>query len=97
MEKRFQAIEDLIREVETNAVDQPDTLALVVALIKFAIRSEVDPYVLNGLLIEGIANTINKRIPRRRKRQVTVEVVRLLLERLQAGGALGSGDDRKEG
>ena len=61
VEKRCQAIEGLIREVET--------------------------------LIEGIASTINKRIPRRRKRQVAVEAVRLLLERLQASGALGRPQD----
>ena len=77
--------EDILRE--------PDTLALVIALIKFVVRSEIDPYLLNGMLIEGIASTINKRIPRRRKRQVAVEAVRLLLERLQAGGALDRPQD----
>ena len=93
VEKRYQAIENLIREVETKAADEPDMLALVIALIKFAVRSEIDPYLLNGMLIEGIASTINKRIPRRRKRQVAVEAVRLLLERLQVGGALGRPQD----
>jgi hypothetical protein len=53
VEKRFQAVEDLIRQVETKAADEPDTLALVVALIKLVIRSEVDPYLLSGILIEG--------------------------------------------
>ena len=43
MEKRFEAIEDLIRQVETKAADEPDTLALL--LVKFA---EVDRYLLNG-------------------------------------------------
>jgi hypothetical protein len=40
--KRLQAIEDLIRQAEAKAADEPDTLALVVALIKFAVRSEID-------------------------------------------------------
>ena len=89
VEKRYQAIEDLIRETEAKAAAEADTLALVVAPIKFAVRSEVDPYLLNGVLIEGIASTINNRIPEHRKRQVAVEAVRLLLERLQAGEAPG--------
>jgi hypothetical protein len=86
--ERFQAIEDLIREVEAKAADEQDTLALTVAIIKLVTRSEVDPYLLNGVFIEAIANTINSRIPRRRKKQVAVEAVRLLLARLQASGAL---------
>ena len=87
VEKRIQAVEDPIRQVETKAADEPDTLALVVALIKFATQSEVDPYLLNGVLIEGIASTI-RRIPGRRRRQVVVQTIRLLLERLQVGGAI---------
>ena len=88
VEKRFQAIEDLIRQVETKAANEPDTLALVVALIKVAVRSEVDPYLLNGVLIEAIANTIHSRFPGRRRRQVATETIRLLQERLQDGGAI---------
>ena len=88
VEKRFQAIEDLIRQVETKAANEADTLALVVALIKVAVRSEVDPYLLNGVLIEAIANTIHSRIPGRRRRQVATETIRLLQERLQDGGAI---------
>jgi hypothetical protein len=86
--KHFPAVEELIREVEAKAADEPDTLALLVALIKIVIRSEVDPYLLNGVLVQGIASTVSSRIPSRRKRQVARETVRLLLERLQAGGAL---------
>jgi hypothetical protein len=86
--ERFQAIEDLIREVEAKAADEPDTLALLVALIKLATRSEVDPYLLNGILIQGIASTVSARIPRRRRHQVAVECVRLLLDRLQADGTI---------
>jgi hypothetical protein len=86
VDKRFQAVEDLIRQVETKAANEPD--ALVVALIKLVTRSEIDPYLLNGVPIEGIARTIHSRIPARRRHQVAVEAVRLLVERLQAGGAI---------
>jgi hypothetical protein len=55
---------------------------------KFVTRSEVDPYLINCILIEGIASTGNDRIPPCRRHQVAVEAVRLLLERLQANGAI---------
>jgi hypothetical protein len=80
--ERFQALDDLIREVEAKAADEPETLALTVALIKLATRSEVDPY------LQGIASTVSTRIPRRRRQQVAVECVRLLLDRLQADGTI---------
>ena len=88
VEKRFETVEDLIRQVETTAAEEPDVLALVVAIIKFFVRSEIDPYLLSGVLIEGIAGTINGRIPEDRKREVAVQAIRLLQERLQAGGAI---------
>ena len=88
VEKRFEAVEDLIRQVESKAADEPDTLALMVALIKLVIRSEVDPYLLSGVLIEGIANTLARRIPEDRKREVAAQAIRLLHERLQASGAI---------
>jgi hypothetical protein len=88
VEKRFQVVEDLIREAETKAANEPDTLALVVALVELAVRSEIDPYLLSGILIEGIASTLTHRIPEDRRREVSVQAVRLLHERLQAGGAI---------
>ena len=87
VEKRFQAVEDLIRRVETRAAKEPDAPALVVALVKFVTQSEVDPYLLSGVLIEGIVSVIDSRIPEDRKREVAVQAIRLLHERLQAGGA----------
>ena len=50
-------------------------------------RSRSTRICLNGVLIEGIASTIHS-LPERRRRQVAVETIRLLLERLQAGGAI---------
>jgi hypothetical protein len=69
VEKHFLVVEDLIREAETKAANEPDTLALLIALIKVVIRSEVDPYLLNGVLIEAIATTVNNRFPDPRRRQ----------------------------
>jgi hypothetical protein len=50
-------------DVETAAVDQTDPLAVLLMLMHMLIRSEVDPYLLNGALIDGIAATIMQRVP----------------------------------
>ena len=68
--------------------NEPDTLALAVALIKFFIRSDVDPYLLIGVLIEGIAGILAQRIPEDRQRELLPRLFRLLHERLQAGGMI---------
>jgi hypothetical protein len=88
VEKRFQAVDDLIREIEAKSADETDTLALLVAVLKFVIQSEVDPYLLNGVLIESIANTVKNRVPGRRRQRVAMETVRLLIERLRAEGTI---------
>jgi hypothetical protein len=40
------------------------------------------------VLIEAIATTVNNRFPDPRRRQMAIETVRLLLERLQASGII---------
>jgi hypothetical protein len=80
-------LKDLFCQVEAEAANEPDALALLVALIKVVVRTDVDPYLLNGVPIEAIAATVNSRFPDRRRRQVAIEAVRLLLDRLQASGA----------
>ena len=62
MANRFPALDALIRDVVTIAADQTDPLAVLILLMQMLIRSEVDPYLLNGALIEGIAATILQRI-----------------------------------
>ena len=88
VEKRFRAVDDLIREIEAKLADEADTLAILVALLKLVIRSETDPYLLNGVLIESISTTVKSRIPNRRKQRVAQETVRLLIERLRADGTI---------
>jgi hypothetical protein len=56
--------------------------------MKMAIASDADPYMLAGALIEGIAATVAQKIPPERQGDVAAECVRLLRDRLAAGGAI---------
>ena len=45
-----------------------------------------DPYLLIGALIEGAVHTLAEHVPAERRRQVTEELGRLLVDRLRAAG-----------
>ena len=86
MPDRTPALDALIRAVEAQAAEKPDTVAILVGVLKLVIASEADPYLLSGALIEGIASTIVQRIPEERRGEVGFEAVRLLRDRLHAYG-----------
>jgi len=44
--------------VEAQAAEKPDPVANLVGILKLVIASEADPYLLSGVLVEGIASTI---------------------------------------
>ena len=52
------ALDALIHEVEAQAAEKPDPVANLVGILKLVIASEADPYLLSGVLVEGIASTI---------------------------------------
>jgi hypothetical protein len=83
---RSPALDALIREVEARAAEKPDTVAIMVGVLKLVIASDADPYLLSGALVEGIASTIVQRIPDEKRGEVGVEAVRLLRDRLRAYG-----------
>ena len=80
------ALGALIREVEAQAAEKPDPVAILVGMLKLVIASEADPYLLSGALVEGIASTIVRRIPDEKHGEVGVEAVRMLRDRLHAYG-----------
>src|ERR1700722_2611447 len=88
MPDRPAALDALIRDAEAAAADQTDPLAVLVMLIQIGIRSDADPYLLNGALIEGIAMTIMQRIPAERREEVSREAMRVLYDRLHAKGTI---------
>jgi hypothetical protein len=87
-DRMFPDLKTLIRQIEATASDSADPLAVMVALMKLTIASEADPYMLAGALIEGITATIEQRIPLEKRRDVAIEAVRLLRDRLETRGAI---------
>ncbi|MEJ0015738.1 MAG: hypothetical protein WDN25_04080 [Acetobacteraceae bacterium] len=88
MAERFPELEALVREVERAAAEQGDPVAALIKMVKLVIRSNADPYLLSGALIEGIATTIAQQVPPEKRGEVAVEAVRLLRDRLAALGAI---------
>jgi hypothetical protein len=85
-DRRAPAIDALIREAEAAASDQSDPLAALVHLIKLIIESETDAYLLTGVLVEGIAVTVARRLPDEKQGEVATEALRLLRDRCRAYG-----------
>jgi hypothetical protein len=85
-DRSFPSLEVLIRQIEEKASDNADPVAAVAEVIKLALEKGIDPYLLSGVLTEGIAVTITKQIPLDRQLEAAVEVARLLAERLRAHG-----------
>jgi hypothetical protein len=88
MEQRFSAIAAMVSEIEQAAANQPDPLAVFLALLKIVLASEVDPYLLTGSMVEGIAVAIAKNIPPERQGDVAVGAVALPRDRLRSYGAI---------
>lgn len=88
MPHRYPELEALIRNVEAKASDELDPLAVVALLLKLTIRSEADPYLLIGQLVEGIAETVVRRIPAEKQGEVAVNTIRLFCDRLEARGVI---------
>jgi hypothetical protein len=86
--RRFPALDDLIRRIEREVAGQPDPHAVLAALLRLLIADETDPYVLTGILIEGIAAAIAKGIPAERQAEMSVEAMRLLRDRMRAHGLI---------
>ena len=87
-ERAFPAIADLIKQAEEAAANEPDHLPELIVAIRKMIEAYPDSYSLAGVLAEGVAVTICTRIPKERRAEVAAAAVRLLYDRLRAGGAL---------
>jgi hypothetical protein len=88
MTDRPPVLDAMIRQAEAAASDQIDPLAVVSLLLKLTIRSEADPYLLIGQLVEGIAVAAKSRIPPEKQTEVGMETLGLLRNRLAALGVI---------
>jgi hypothetical protein len=78
MPRTFDAITELIARIEQSAVDEAH-VALAGNII-LAVQTVHDPYRLIGFLLEGIAQTLQDRVPPA-ERQSAVDALHILLDR----------------
>lgn len=63
---------------------QPDLVGELTAALRKVIGSEVNPYIVLGLLLECVAHTVMDKIPRARQLAVAQAAAQVLLDRLNA-------------
>ena len=85
-DKIFGEILRLIEQAEEAAAATPDPTSLLAHVIRLTVRADTDPYLILGVLVEGVAHTLATRIPDERHGEIGREVSKLLVERLKAHG-----------
>jgi hypothetical protein len=81
------AVRKLSSQAEQAAARAPDPLAELALAIKNAMRGGTDPYVMLGVLVEGMAQTLVARIPAERHDSTLAAALVTLRQRLADGGA----------
>jgi len=88
------AVRKLSSQAAQAAALAPDQLAELSVAIKSALQSEADPYVMLGVLLEGMTQTLITRIPPERHLGTLTAALVLLRQRLAARGAAPGERDR---
>ena len=76
----------LRRLAEQAAADTPDVPALLSDAIRSAVAGSSNPWMVAGVLIEGLAHAVAA-IPPERRKYAGLAAVRLLIDRLRVAGA----------
>jgi hypothetical protein len=82
-DRPFRAVDELIRRVQRVAADRPDPVHILAQMISLIGETDVDPYAVLGVLIEGAAHTVSQNIPAERQDDAAVALMELLAERLK--------------
>jgi hypothetical protein len=88
-DRPYRAVDDLIRRVQRVAANRPDPLHILAETISLIGETDVDPYAIVGVLIEGAVNTIAQHIPPERQAETAATLLHLLNERLNSHGLRG--------
>jgi hypothetical protein len=87
-------VRKLSSQAERAAAQVPDPLQELSAAIKAALQSEADPYVMLGVLLEGVTQTFTTRIPPERHSDTLAAALVTLRQRLADRGAAPGQLDR---
>jgi hypothetical protein len=83
-DRPFRVVDDLIRRVQRVAASRPDPVHILAQMIRMIGESDVDPYAVLGVLVEGAAHTLAKHVPSERQADTATTLLHLLEERLEA-------------
>ncbi len=92
--RNSRTVRKLSSQAARAAAQVPDKLAELSVAIKAALQSEADPYVMLGVLLEGITQTLVTRIPPERHRGTLAAALVMLRQRLANRGAAPGQLDR---
>lgn len=70
------------------AAAEPDMPAALAAVIKAAIEAEADPYVMTGIMVEGITHILSACVPMERHPTAAAATLTLLADRMAARGLI---------
>lgn len=82
----FRTLERLIRQANQTSSRKPDSIEILATVIRLATDDGADPYVVLGVLVEGVVHTLAKHIPPERQAETTEQLGKLLVDRLKARG-----------
>jgi hypothetical protein len=88
------AVKKLSSQAEQAAAHAPDPLADLSRATKIAMQGETDPYVMLGVLVEGMVQTLVTRIPPERHGSTLAAAMVTLRERLADRGVAPGESDR---
>jgi hypothetical protein len=80
-------VDTLTAQARQAAEATPCPLNELIGSIKTTLASEADPYLLVGVLLEGIVQVLAKRVPTERKPATEVAAMLMLQQRLGATAA----------
>jgi hypothetical protein len=90
-DRPYRAVGELIRRVQRVAANRPDPMHILAETVSLIGESDVDPYAVLGVLIEGAVYTLIRHVPPERQGETAATLLQLLEERPKAYG-LRSGD-----
>jgi hypothetical protein len=80
--RTFAAVTELIEQVERIAQGESDAMDRLITDIKATILGDGEPYMLMGVLMEGIVQTLAQRLPASQRRETVLALFGLMCDRL---------------
>jgi hypothetical protein len=81
-------IDRLIQLAKAAAAEHMDLPGAISLIVKSGVDTDAEPYVMLGVLIEGIAHIVAQSIPMEARADVVQAVANMLLDRMAARGLM---------